>query len=143
LLYINAGFLTAIDARTGQLITSFADNGRIDLRTGLDRDVSRIRPLQTNNPGRIFENLLIQPLPAGGASYDASPADIHAYDVRTGKLAWVFHTIPHPGEFGCETWPADAHRLPTSNPETSRPIRGPDPASFNGSIFISSIASMT
>ena len=48
------------------------------------------------------------PLPAGGASYDATPADIHAYDVRTGKLAWVFHVIPHPGEFGYDTWPPDA-----------------------------------
>jgi glucose dehydrogenase len=106
LLYINGGFLTALDARTGQTINSFGDNGRTDLRTGLDRDIPR--PLQTSNPGRIFENLIITPLPAGGASYDASPADIHAYDVRTGKLAWVFHVIPHPGEFGYDTWPPDA-----------------------------------
>jgi glucose dehydrogenase len=106
LLYVNAGFLTALDARTGQTINSFGDNGRTDLRTGLDREAPR--PLQTSNPGRIFENLLILPLPAGGASYDASPADIHAYDVRTGKLAWVFHTIPHPGEFGYHTWPPEA-----------------------------------
>ncbi|HEY1758673.1 MAG TPA: pyrroloquinoline quinone-dependent dehydrogenase [Bryobacteraceae bacterium] len=106
LLYMNAGFLTAIDARTGQTINSFGDNGRTDIRTGLDREVAR--PLQTNNPGRIFENLIIMPLPAGGASYDASPADIHAYDVRTGKLMWVFHVIPHPGEFGYDTWPPDA-----------------------------------
>ena len=108
LLYINAGFLTAIDARTGKTIDSFGDNGRTDLRTGLDRDTSKIRPLQTNNPGRIFENLIIVSLPAGGAAYDAIPADIHAYDVRTGKLVWVFHTIPHPGEFGYDTWPPDA-----------------------------------
>jgi glucose dehydrogenase len=106
LLYMNAGFLTALDARTGQTINGFGDNGRTDIRTGLDRDVAR--PLQTSNPGRIFENLIIIPLPAGGASYDASPADIHAYDVRTGKLAWVFHVIPHPGEFGYKTWPPDA-----------------------------------
>ncbi len=110
LLYVNAGFLTAIDARTGQTIRSFGDNGRTDLRNGLDVDVSKLRPLQTNNPGRIFENLLIQPLPASGASYDANPADIHAYDVRTGKLVWVFHTVPHPGEFGYDTWPADAYK---------------------------------
>ena len=106
LLYMNAGFLTAIDARTGKTIDTFGDNGRTDLRTGLDRDPGR--PLQTSNPGRIFENLIIMPLPAGGASYEATPADIHAYDVRTGKLAWVFHVIPHPGEFGYETWPPDA-----------------------------------
>lgn len=108
LLYLNAGFLTAIDAKTGQTIMSFGDNGRTDLRTGLDRDVSRMRALQTNNPGRIFDNILIQPLPASGSTYDSAPADVHAYDVRTGKLVWVFHTVPHPGEFGYDTWPPDA-----------------------------------
>ena len=106
LLYVNAGFLTAIDARTGQTINTFGDNGRTDLRTGLDREAPR--PLQTSNPGRIFEHLIIMPLPAAGAGYDSTATDIHAYDVRTGKLAWVFHTIPHPGEFGYETWPPDA-----------------------------------
>lgn len=106
LFFINAGFLTAIDARTGQTINSFGDNGRTDLRIGLDRDPGR--PLQTSNPGRIFENLIITPLPAGNASYDSTPADIHAYDVVTGKLAWMFHVVPHPGEFGYDTWPPDA-----------------------------------
>jgi quinoprotein glucose dehydrogenase len=106
LLYINAGYLTAIDARTGKTIESFGDNGRTDLRAGLDREAPRA--LQTSNPGRIFENLVIIPLPAGGASYDSNSADIHAYDVRTGKLVWQFHTVPHPGEFGYDTWPPDA-----------------------------------
>ncbi|MBZ5677637.1 MAG: pyrroloquinoline quinone-dependent dehydrogenase [Acidobacteriia bacterium] len=106
LLYINAGYLTAIDARTGKTIDSFGDNGRTDLRAGLDREAPRA--LQTNNPGRIFENLVIIPLPAGGASYDSNAADIHAYDTRTGKLVWQFHTVPHPGEAGYETWPPDA-----------------------------------
>jgi glucose dehydrogenase len=106
LLYINAGYLTAIDARTGKTIESFGDNGRTDLRVGLDREAPRA--LQTSNPGRIFENLIIIPLPAGGANYDSNPADIHAYDVRTGKLVWQFHTVPHPGEVGYETWPPDA-----------------------------------
>ncbi len=108
LVFVNAGFLTEIDAKTGQTISSFGDNGRTDLRTGLDRDVSKQRPLQTSNPGRIFENIIIQPLPAGSTSYDSTPGDIHGYDVRTGKLLWVFHTVPHPGEPGYETWPADA-----------------------------------
>ena len=106
LFFINAGFLTAIDARTGQTINSFGDNGRTDLRIGLDRDPGRA--LQTSNPGRIFENLIITPLPAGNATYDSTPADIHAYDVLTGKLVWTFHVIPHPGEFGYDTWPPDA-----------------------------------
>ena len=107
LFIINGGFLTAIDARTGETVQSFGDNGRTDLRVGLDRDIGTVRPLQTSNPGRVFENLIIVPLPAGGTGYKAIGADVHAYDVRTGKLAWVFHSIPHPGEFGYETWPKD------------------------------------
>jgi len=106
LFFINDGFLTAIDARDGKTINSFGDNGRTDLRNGLDRDPGRA--LQTSNPGRIFENLIITPLPAGNPTYDSTAADIHAYDVVTGKLAWIFHVVPHPGEFGYETWPPEA-----------------------------------
>jgi glucose dehydrogenase len=108
LLYLNQGFLTAVDAATGRTVRSFGENGRVDLRVGLVDDVSSVRPLQTSNPGRVFENLIIMSLPAGGASYSSTPADIHAYDVRTGELAWVFHTVPRPGEFGSATWPDDA-----------------------------------
>ena len=107
LLYLNAGYLTAIDARTGETIQGFGDNGRVDIRVGLDRDIDAIKPLQTNNPGRIFENLFIMPLPARGDNYAAVPADVHAYDTRTGKLVWIFHSVPHPGEFGYETYPKD------------------------------------
>jgi quinoprotein glucose dehydrogenase len=110
LLYLNAGFLTAIDARTGQTIMSFGDNGRTDLRVGLNRDLESVRPLQTNNPGRIFDHIIIMSLPASGASYESTAGDTHAYDVRTGRLLWVFHAIPHPGEFGYETWPPDAYK---------------------------------
>ena len=105
LLYINAGFLTAIDAKTGATVTSFGADGRVDLRVGLDGDVTTIRALQTNNPGRIYEDLIIMSLPAGSAGYASSPADIHAYNVRTGAPVWVFHTVPRPGEVGADTWP--------------------------------------
>ncbi|MBN1239747.1 MAG: pyrroloquinoline quinone-dependent dehydrogenase [Gammaproteobacteria bacterium] len=108
LLFINQGHLTAIDARNGRTVNAFGQNGRVDLRVGLVDDVSTVRPLQTSNPGRIFENLVIVSLPAGGASYSSTPADVHAYDVRTGELEWVFHTVPRPGEFGADTWPNDA-----------------------------------
>jgi quinoprotein glucose dehydrogenase len=66
----NAGFLTAIDARTGETVLSFGDNGRMDLRAGLtDRDWSESPPIQTNNPGRIFENLIIIPMMRSGGDY--------------------------------------------------------------------------
>jgi glucose dehydrogenase len=105
LLYLNAGHLTAIDAKTGETIRSFGTDGRVDLRVGLDGDITTIRALQTSNPGRIFEDTIIMSLPAGGGGYASAPADIHAYNVRTGALQWIFHTVPRPGEFGADTWP--------------------------------------
>jgi quinoprotein glucose dehydrogenase len=109
ILYLNAGHLTAINAEDGQTITSFGDNGRVDLRIALYRKAQN--PLQTSNPGRIFENLMIVSLPAQGAQYDATPADVQAYDVRTGKIAWVFHSIPHAGEYGYDTWPPEHYKI--------------------------------
>ena len=108
LLYINNGNLTAIDAKTGETIASFGKDGFVDLRQGLPGDISKIGPLRTNNPGRIYENLIIISLPAAGPKYVSNPADIHAYDVRTGELKWVFHTVPAQGEFGADTWPPNA-----------------------------------
>ena len=107
LMFINAGMLTAIDARSGETVTTFGDNGRIDLRVGLDGDISEIRALQTSNPGRIFEDLIIISLPAGSGGYASSPADIHAYNIHNGELEWIFHTVPRPGEFGADTWPQE------------------------------------
>jgi len=108
IFYCVDNFLVAIDARTGESIASFGDNGRSDLRVGFDgRDPKTLVRVQNNSPGRVFENLLILGS-AGGADYESNPGAIRAFDVRTGKLAWVFHTIPHPGEFGYETWPPDA-----------------------------------
>ena len=100
-----SGYLHALDARTGKLIDSFADHGKLDLKTGIDRAT---RPLASRCPGRIFENLIILGS-ATGEGYLAPPGDIRAFDVVTGNLAWVFHTIPRPGEFGYDTWPKNAY----------------------------------
>jgi quinoprotein glucose dehydrogenase len=100
-------FLQAIDARTGKLIASFGNNGRVDLREGLGRDPATLTLVQSTTPGRIFENLLILGS-ATNEGYGSAPGDIRAYDVRTGRLAWTFHTIPHPGEYGYQTWPKNA-----------------------------------
>jgi glucose dehydrogenase len=106
LLYSNSQFLQSIDAVTGEPISSFGTGGRVDLRVGLDRDPSKIN-VQSATPGRIFENLIILGS-ATNQEYDSAPGDIRAFDVRSGKLAWTFHTVPRPGEFGYDTWPQDA-----------------------------------
>jgi quinoprotein glucose dehydrogenase len=113
LLYIHQGFLTAIDARTRAPVATFGNGGRVDLRTALAAegwDITGVRPLHTSNPGRVFENLMIVSLPAQGAGYRSTPGDVHAYDVVTGRLRWVFHSIPHEGELGYDTWPEGAQR---------------------------------
>jgi len=108
LLYCVNNHLVAIDARTGASIASFGEDGKVDLKQGFDgRDPKTLVRIQNNSPGRVFENLLILGS-AGGADYESNPGAIRAFDVRTGKLEWVFHTIPHPGEFGYDTWPPDA-----------------------------------
>jgi glucose dehydrogenase len=77
------------------------------LKQGLDRDPATIRLVQSTTPGKVFEDLLILGS-ATNQGYGSAPGDIRAFNVRTGKLAWVFHTIPRPGEFGYDTWPKDA-----------------------------------
>ena len=109
LFYSANNMLHAIDARTGKLIDSFGENGGVDLRVGLGRDPKTIRQIQSGNPGRVFENLIIMGS-STGEEYGSPPGDIRAYDVRTGKMAWIFHTVPHPGEFGYDTWPKDAYK---------------------------------
>ncbi len=106
ILYSAGHYLYALDANSGKPLTTFGDGGRVDLRAGLDRPVESVS-LASTSPGIVFEDLVIM-----GSSLSetlpAPPGDVRAYDVHTGKLAWTFHTIPRPGEFGHDTWPADA-----------------------------------
>ena len=85
----------------------FGKNGRVDLRAGLGRDPESLTLVQSTTPGRVFENLLILGS-ATNEEYESGPGDIRAYNVLTGSLVWTFHTVPHPGEFGYDTWPKDA-----------------------------------
>ncbi|HEY5055394.1 MAG TPA: PQQ-binding-like beta-propeller repeat protein [Acidobacteriaceae bacterium] len=98
-----------LNAKTGKPITSFGNGGAVDLREGLGRPVASIRQIGSSTPGRVFENLIIMGS-ATGEEYESPPGDLRAYDVVTGKLVWQFHTVPHPGEFGYETWPPDAYK---------------------------------
>jgi quinoprotein glucose dehydrogenase len=99
-------YLYALDARTGEAITSFGEGGRVDLRKDLRGDFER-QALVSTSPGVVYKDLIIVGM-REPESLPAPPGDVRAYDVRTGKLRWTFHTIPHPGEFGYETWPKDA-----------------------------------
>lgn len=106
LFVTNANNLYALDPATGQPVVSFADGGRLDLRQDLGRDPEQNVVFATT-PGVIYGDLLIIGFRTS-EGHPAAPGDIRAYDVRTGSLRWSFHTIPHPGEEGHETWPADA-----------------------------------
>jgi len=97
-----ADFIYALDAQTGKAIPTFGAEGRIDLREHLGRD-PRAQSVRLTSPGVIYKDLMI----VGGRVSEGlpgSPGHIRAYDVRTGALRWTFHTIPHPGEVGYETW---------------------------------------
>src|SRR5688500_11131054 len=107
-IYLQRGAVVAVNAQNGELITSFGTEGRVDLRDAMERKPAN--PVGTSNPGRIFANLFTLPLP-GRPSYGGPPSDVHAYDVRTGKLAWISHVIPHEGEFGYDTWPAGHYKV--------------------------------
>ncbi len=107
LLFACNNILQAIDARTGKRILNFGRDGGVDLRDGLGRAPKSLSLVQSMTPGKIFGNLLILGS-ATNEEYNSGPGDIRAYDVRDGKLVWTFHTIPHPGEYGYDTWPRDA-----------------------------------
>jgi quinoprotein glucose dehydrogenase len=107
LLFASNHALRALDARTGKLIESFGNGGSVNLKEGLGRDPNSFQLVQSITPGRVFEDLIIMGS-ATNQGYGSAPGDIRAYDVRSGKMMWTFHTIPHPGEFGYDTWPKDA-----------------------------------
>ncbi|HLJ48296.1 MAG TPA: PQQ-binding-like beta-propeller repeat protein [Bryobacteraceae bacterium] len=107
--FTHRNYLWAIDKRTGQPIQTFGDNGRIDLRVGLDRPIENIS-ISASSPGVIYEDMIIMPSTVP-ETLPGSPGDIRAFDVNTGKQRWTFHTIPHPGEFGYDTWPKDAYKI--------------------------------
>jgi quinoprotein glucose dehydrogenase len=102
-------YLYALNKLTGQPIPSFGTEGRIDLREGLERPIESIS-ISASSPGVIFEDSLIlgSTVPE---TLPGSPGHIRSFDTKTGKLRWMFRTIPRPGEFGYDTWPKDAYKI--------------------------------
>ena len=108
ILHTMGSFLYCIDAKTGKAIPTFGDNGKVDLHDGLP-SVAKDKFIISNTPGTVFEDLIVMPLRVSEGA-DAAPGDIRAFNVKTGKLAWIFHTIPYPGEAGYETFPPHAYK---------------------------------
>src|SRR5262249_14595669 len=102
-------WLYPLDRKTRPPVESFGVSGRVDLREGLGMAPERAS-VSASTPGAIFEDMLIL-----GSSVPetlpGTPGHIRAFDVKSGKLRWIFHTIPQPGEFAYDTWPPDAHKL--------------------------------
>lgn len=100
--------LYALNADDGRLVNGFGNSGSIDLADGLGRKIGDAYLVATS-PGVVFEDVLIQGTRVGEEEGSA-PGDVRAYDVRTGRIRWSFHTIPRPGEVGYDTWPKEAWR---------------------------------
>ncbi|WP_374756663.1 pyrroloquinoline quinone-dependent dehydrogenase [Dyadobacter luticola] len=110
ILYTAGDHLFALNAKDGKLVEGFGTNGKVDLRDGVTGIPGRENvtvSVDATSPGVIYKDILV--IGSRVSEYgDAAPGYIRAFDVRTGKLKWVFHTIPQPGEKGYETWPKDA-----------------------------------
>jgi quinoprotein glucose dehydrogenase len=107
-VYFNYRYrLFAIDAKTGEKAPGWGnDSGWVDLRAGLGRPVEGLS-VSASTPGVVYKDMLIIGTSVPEA-LPSAPGDVRAYDVKTGALRWSFHTIPHPGERGHETWPPNA-----------------------------------
>jgi quinoprotein glucose dehydrogenase len=101
--------LWALDRTTGKPIPTFGHDGRVDLRAGLDRPVDGLS-VSASTPGVMFDGMLILGTSVPEA-LPSAPGDLRAYDGLTGEIRWTFHTIPHPGEPGYDTWPKDAWKI--------------------------------
>ena len=104
ILYTTGSTLHAVNARDGKLVGSFGDGGRVDMKKGLGRDAKNLHFL-ANTPGIVFRDLLILGSSLGEGPGPTAPGHIRAFDIRTGTIAWMFRTIPMPGEIGSDTWP--------------------------------------
>lgn len=107
--FTHRNYLWALDRKTGKPIQKFGDDGRVDLRKGLDRPAEDLS-VSASSPGVIFEDMIIMGSTVP-ETLPGSPGDIRAFDVNTGAIRWTFHTIPHPGEFGYDTWPPNAYKI--------------------------------
>src|SRR5713226_2909412 len=100
------GRLIALNAKTGKLVPGFGNEGTVDLRPGV-ADKFPNAPSHIASPVALYHNLIITGAQGKEDDPDGPAMDVRAWDLHTGKQVWTFHTLPHPGEPGYETWPKD------------------------------------
>jgi quinoprotein glucose dehydrogenase len=113
ILFTSLKKLMALEARTGKPDIEFGDNGHIDLEiayAGVPAIYKNVILMGSNFYGPGQRHIGPQLTTSKG-----DIGDVHAYDARTGKKIWDFHTIPRPGEVGNETWGGDSWRDRTGN----------------------------
>jgi quinoprotein glucose dehydrogenase len=104
-------YLVALDAQRGTPITSFGDQGRVDLTEGLGRPVDRRWYTVTSPPLVVGELVIVGSSIQGWPMRpDMPPGHVRAFDVRTGAQRWIFHSIPRPGQLGHDTWEGESWR---------------------------------
>jgi quinoprotein glucose dehydrogenase len=108
ILFTGGDQLYALDANTGKPVASFGKDGKVSMNVGLRDDPTTFSASPTS-PGIVYKDVLIMGTRVPDV-YGAQPGYIRGYDCNTGKLLWIFHTIPLPGEPGYETWPKDAYK---------------------------------
>jgi quinoprotein glucose dehydrogenase len=100
--------LIALDAKTGQLVDNFGENGIVDMMRQLDdKSQDPIGKIGNSSPPVVVNDVVVigpASIPGGRVNKANIKLDVMAFDVRTGRKVWTFHTIPRKGEFGYETW---------------------------------------
>lgn len=112
-IFLNSRYrLICLDAKTGTLVTSFGQDGIVDLTVGLSWKVNP-RHYTNTSPPVVFRDLVILGNGVGDRlTYrNDPPGDVRAFDARTGRIVWTFRPIPRQGEFGNETWGEDSWRF--------------------------------
>jgi quinoprotein glucose dehydrogenase len=112
-IFLNTRYrLVSLDAKTGTPVNSFGDNGVVDLSQGLVWQINKMHYTETS-PAVVYKDLVIVGNGVGDRLMykNDPPGDVRAFDTRTGKRVWTFHTIPQAGEFGNDTWGNDSWKF--------------------------------
>ena len=107
------GRLIALNAKNGELVPGFGNEGFVNLKLKEDGTVSNAA-YSASSPPTLAGDVVLQSGQLGG-DLSGGLEDIRAWDIRTGKLAWRFHTIPHPGEPNYSSWQGDPKNFTGAN----------------------------